>query len=302
MMGKNPFVSIVVPTYNRVENLQKCLNHLINLDYSKKLFEIIIIDDGSKDNTWNFLKEFSKKYKFLNIFTQKNSGPAKARNLGIKNSRGEIIFFVDDDVLVHPDFINKSLKWYKNKKVWGVGGNVFPEKLSFVDKYYIARYLDEYFKPQIWGDYTSGKGLATALCSYRKVILKQLNGFDESFPLAAGEDIELTRRVLKKGHLVIKDPSIQGEHLRSETFKSIFRLKFKRMSGAILDNKRKDFKEKSPYRFSRISEQWRNFKIAKKNIFKEKVTTLDFIKFIYLTLGLFISAKFGEVYYKRKLK
>lgn len=301
-MEKKLFVSIVVPTYNRVENLSQCLNYLLKLDYPKKLFEIIVIDDGSKDNTWNFLKEFSKQNKILKPFTQKNYGPAKARNVGIKKSKGKIIFFVDDDVLVNKDFIKKSLIWYKDKKVGGVGGNVFPNKLSFVDKYYVARYIDEYFEPQIWKDYTSGKGIATALCSYRRNLLKNLAGFDESFPLAAGEDIELTRRVLKKGYSIIKDPSITGIHLRSETFKSIFRLKFKRMSGAILDNKKKDFVEKSPYRASRVFEQWKNFKIVKNKIFKEKVSILDFFKFIYLTFGLFVSAKLGEFYYKRKLK
>jgi glycosyltransferase involved in cell wall biosynthesis len=301
-MNKSPFVSIIIPTYKRPDNIKLCLHHLLALNYPKNKFEIIIIDDGSNDDTERIIKDLSrinKKNKISYVY-QNNSGPARARNNGIKRSRGEIIFFVDDDILVKPDFILRNLKWYEDKKVGGVGGNVFPKKLSWPDKYYIARYLDEFSNVQRFEEPESGKGLATSNCSYRAKVLKVLKGFDESFPLAAGEDIDLSRRAMEKGWILIKDPNIIAEHLRSETFKSIVKLKFKRMSGAVIDNRRKKEKE-SIYKFSRVISQWRNFKEANKKIFHKNTTLMDFAKFVYLTFALFISSVRGMKHFKKKL-
>lgn len=301
-MNKNPFISVVIPTYNRKNDLIKCLGAIQNIDYPYKNFEVIIIDDGSMDRTEEFMKSFVKKQKNIKYFKQKNSGPAKARNLGIKKSRGEIVFFVDDDVLVPKDLIKKSLIWYKSEKVGGVGGLVLPKKLSWPDLYYIARYLDEYINLiKLDNSDTKGGGIATALCSYRRKVLRALEGFNESFPLAAGEDIELTHRALENGWIIIKDPSIIGEHLRSETFKSVLKLKFKRMSGAVIHRELNKSHE-SPYHISRLFEQWKNFKKAKNRFIEKEANIIDLIKVIYLTLALALASKTGEIYFKRKLK
>ncbi len=296
------FVSVIVPTYNRKEDLKKCLYSLLSVDYPKDKYEIIVIDDGSTDGTFEFMKNISHKYgRLIKYHRQNNSGPAKARNLGIKKAKGEIIFFVDDDVLVPKDFIKKSLKWYRNKKVAGVGGKVIPKKLSWPDLYYIARSIDE-FLYLIKVNRKLKRGIATALCSYRKNVLIKLGGFDENFPLAAGEDIDLTRRVVDYGFIVIKDPSIIGEHLRSENFISILKLKFKRMSGAVIHRIKDNDSVEKVYAPSRIFKQWRNFKIAKRKFLNKEVNFFDFLKFIYLTLALAFVSKIGEIYYSRKLK
>ena len=299
-MKKNTFVSVIVPTYNRKENLKKCLEALKKIDYPKKSYEAIIINDGGEDGTDEFMKKFIKENKGFKYLKQKNSGPAKARNNGVKNSKGEIIVFIDDDIIVPKNLIEKHLKYYKNKKIGGVGGNQLPKKLSWPDLYYIARYLDEFLKVQKWLDPNSGKGLATANCSYRAKILKELKGFDESFPLAAGEDIDLSRRVMERGWTLVKDPTIVTEHLRSETFRSVVKLKFKRMSGAVIDNKRKAKKEKI-YKFSRVINQWKNFRIAKKKFLNMEVNLFDFLKFVYLTLALFISSVMGVRHFSKSL-
>ncbi|MEM4605438.1 MAG: glycosyltransferase [Candidatus Pacearchaeota archaeon] len=296
-----PFFSFVVPTYNRKENLRKCLSNIMKVDYPKKNYEIIIVDDGSTDRTEEVIRNLLKKRKNIKYIKQENSGPAKARNKGIKNSKGEIIFFVDDDVLINKDIVKKSLEWYKNQNVVGVGGNVLPIKLSWPDLYYIARYLDEYMGVTKLEKEEKEKGLSTALCSYRRKVLKEVKGFNENFPFAAGEDIDLTQRILKKDYIVIKDPSIKGEHLRSENFISVIKLKFKRMSGAII-HKGINRNLKTPYKFSRIFEQWKNLKKTKKIFLKEKVCFIDFIKFCYLTIALAIASKIGEIYFKIKLK
>jgi len=302
-MEKEPLVSVVIPTYNRGKKLRLCLEAIEKQDYPKKKYEIIIVNDGSKDNTIEEIKKIAKKSKCkIKAINQKNSGPAVARNTGIKNSKGKVIFFVDDDQVMYPDFIKKNLRHYTSDKIGGVGSAAPPRIMSWVDKYYTARYLDESLVINTIKDYKSGKGLPTAACSYRKDVLDKVGYFDETFPLAAGEDVELSRRVLKAGFCLVKDPEIVGEHLRSDNFKSVFRLKFKRMSGAVVDSNKKGFKEKSPYRISRVFEQWKKFSYYKKRVLKEKITFLDKIKFVYLTLALAVAGILGQIYYKIKQK
>lgn len=299
-MKKKPFVSIIVPTYNRLNELKKCLNALSHLNYPKKSFEVIVIEDGGNDGTEKYMKNFIKKNKNFKYIRQKNAGPARARNLGIRKSKGEIIFFLDDDDLVPKDWIELHLRWYKDKNVAGVGGNHFFKKISWADSYYLARYLDEFLNVQRWNKKDITKGLATANCSYRKKVLDEVGGFDETYPLAAGEDVDLTQRVMALGYDVIKDPSIVTEHLRTETIHSAIKLKFKRMSGAVIDNKRRNIKLDPPLK--RLIGQWKNFKKMKRYFFDKRVNLIDFFKFVYMSVGFFLADKYGRHYFSKKME
>jgi len=94
----NPKVSVVIPTYNRVEDLKKCLDSLREQSLKKGEFEIIIVDDGSTDGTAEFGRSlFEKNSEHIHYCYQKNKGPASARNLGVRHAKGEIIAFLDDD-------------------------------------------------------------------------------------------------------------------------------------------------------------------------------------------------------------
>ena len=90
-------ISIIIPIYNREACLHFCLNSVIN--QSLKNIEIICIDDGSEDNSLKILKKYKKRDNRLIIIHQNNQGPAKARNIGIKISKGKFISFMDSDDL-----------------------------------------------------------------------------------------------------------------------------------------------------------------------------------------------------------
>ena len=91
--NKIPLISIILPIYNAEKYIERALKSLINQNY--KNIEILCIDDGSKDNSYNIIKEF--KDERIKLFRQENSGPAKARNVGLSNSKGEYIMFCDAD-------------------------------------------------------------------------------------------------------------------------------------------------------------------------------------------------------------
>ncbi len=98
-------ISVIVPVYNTEEFLEKCLNSIINQSF--KEIEIVVINDGSTDDSESIINEFIKKDNRIKYFYEKNSGQAVARNYGISKSASEFIMFVDSDDYIENDMIEK---------------------------------------------------------------------------------------------------------------------------------------------------------------------------------------------------
>lgn len=114
-------VSIVIPIYNGEKYIDKCLLSIINQTY--KNYEIILIDDESNDDSLKIMTKYSKKYSFVKIFKQKNTGQAIARNRGIEYSNGDYIMFIDQDDYIDVDYIEKFVNYIsKNDYDMVVGG------------------------------------------------------------------------------------------------------------------------------------------------------------------------------------
>ena len=88
-------ISVIVPVYNVEKYLEKCLNSLVNQTYQN--IEIIVVDDGSTDNSGRIADDFALKYDIIKVIHTKNGGLSAARNVGIENAGGEYIAFVDSD-------------------------------------------------------------------------------------------------------------------------------------------------------------------------------------------------------------
>lgn len=99
----NPKISVIIPVYNVDKYVEKCLKSIINQTYNN--LEIIIVNDGSTDNSLMICEKIAKKDKRIKIITQKNGGLSLARNTGIKNSTGDYIAFIDSDDYVSKRFI-----------------------------------------------------------------------------------------------------------------------------------------------------------------------------------------------------
>lgn len=110
-------VSVIIPTYNSEKYIEETLNSVLNQTY--KDFEIIIIDDCSKDNTWKIIKEYEKKYNNIVCLKQEiNKGVAEARNRGIDSAKGRYIAFLDSDDLWYKEKLEKQLNFMKEKKAF----------------------------------------------------------------------------------------------------------------------------------------------------------------------------------------
>ena len=99
---KSDLISIIVPVYNSELYINRCLDSLLKQTY--KNIEIVIVDDGSKDNSLQLIKDYANKDSRIKVYTQSNQGPSVARNTGLDNSTGKYIMFVDAD-----DFIDKNM-------------------------------------------------------------------------------------------------------------------------------------------------------------------------------------------------
>jgi len=107
-------VSVVIPTYNRSEILETCLNKLIVSNFPKTKYEIIVVDDGSTDYTEEAAREFAKEHTQIKYFRQSNKGQGVARNLGISKAKGNIVILIGDDIFVTKNFIEEHYKTHKH--------------------------------------------------------------------------------------------------------------------------------------------------------------------------------------------
>ena len=102
-----PEVSIIIPVYNAENTLDACIRSVLQVDYSN--YELILVDDGSKDHSWEICCKWSNQEPRIKIFQQENGGPSSARNRGIRESSGQWIMFVDSDDTVRPSYVSDLL-------------------------------------------------------------------------------------------------------------------------------------------------------------------------------------------------
>ena len=113
-----PKFSIVIPTYNRADQLVSCLDSLLKQSYPLQKCEVIVVDDNSKDETQEVLSRYSRKFPNLRVIRNKeNKGPYYSRNLGVSLLKGEIVAFTDSDCILPFDWLLKIEKMFQDRKV-----------------------------------------------------------------------------------------------------------------------------------------------------------------------------------------
>ncbi len=128
MQQKHPLITVSLPLYNGEKYIRNCLNSVFRQTYPN--FEIIVIDNGSTDKSKEYLKEF-KKDNLRIIFSQENLGYAGGHNLGIKESRGEYILCLTQDVMLDPHYLQRAIELFKkDKKVGALQGKLFRWQLG----------------------------------------------------------------------------------------------------------------------------------------------------------------------------
>lgn len=218
--------SVIIPSYNAEKTIKKCVESVLAQNLGQG-FEIIIVDDGSSDNTKNIVKEFIKKNKNkkieIKLLEQKNSGPAFARNSGAKVAKGEVIVFTDSDCDAEKNWLKEMLSPFSNAKVVGVQGAYKTKQKSLIARFIQAE-IEERYERMKKAECLDWIGSYSA--AYRKEIYFKEGGFDSNFKIASGEDPDFSYRLSEKGYSLVFNPNAIVYHTHPESLEKYLRKKF----------------------------------------------------------------------------
>ncbi len=210
-MGDAVFFSIVIPTYNRQPILEKCLRALetqkLAASSSMTGYEVVLVDDGSTDGTLEWLQKHKDEFPHVQTFQQDHAGPAQARNMGVEQARGNIIIFIDSDLVVTENF----LQAHESALVEGqerLGSDRFFTYGAVINT---CNFDNPTAEPYKITDF-SAAFFATGNVAIPKHWLEKAGLFDTSFQLYGWEDLELGVRLKQLGLKLIKCPAAVGYH------------------------------------------------------------------------------------------
>lgn len=215
-MINQTLISIIVPVYNGHKVLPQCLEALKGSTY--RSYELIVVDDKSTDDSAEIARRMGASVYQMGA----QSGPAAARNLGARKARGEILFFVDADVVVRPDSVSRiAADFQQRPDIAAVFGSydTEPAEANFVSQY---KNLYHHFVHQAGqldaATFWAGCG------GIRRPAFESVGGFDqERYARPCIEDIELGYRMRRMGHRILLDKQLQCKHLKQWTLKSLLR-------------------------------------------------------------------------------
>lgn len=204
------YISVVIPTYNRLPILQKCLIALEKQELTDDQlagYEVIVVDDGSVDQTLVWLGENQAKLSHVKVIEQNHQGAAAARNLGVIEAIGDTIIFIDSDLIVtetflqsHVDALEKGTQDLKSDRLFTYGAVINTNNFDnpTAEPYKITDFSAAYF--------------ATGNVAIARKWLEEVGLFDTGFQLYGWEDLELGVRLKKLDLKLIKCPEAVGYH------------------------------------------------------------------------------------------
>jgi mycofactocin glycosyltransferase len=217
-----PLVSIIIPVYNRPDELEACLASLQQLDYPPGRVEVIVVDDASWDHTAAMARRFDVRL----IIQPHNMGQSAARNTGAAAARGEILAFLDSDCVAEPGWLSELVPYFQDSRVALVGGYVaacYDEKL--MDRYeQVCSALNMGADPAMGSGSSSVFYVPTCNMLVRRDIYSQAGGLDES--LHVGEDVDLCWRLMADHHHLLYVPRGRVLHKHRSNLLSGFARRF----------------------------------------------------------------------------
>jgi GT2 family glycosyltransferase len=213
-------VSIVTPTYNRRDSLDRLIGGLRQQTYPAEHFEMVVVDDGSTDGTVDHLRSLDTPFA-LRVVGQEHAGPAAARNLGVSHALGDLILFLDDDVLPRPDLIDEHVRAHGESTDLVVIGPMSPPhgwpRPAWIK--WDEETLQQQYRAMLAGEWTcTPRQFYTANASVRRSLFQQSGGFDPRFKRA--EDVELAFRMERNGARFTFNPRAEILHFASRTFEA----------------------------------------------------------------------------------
>jgi GT2 family glycosyltransferase len=221
MRGPVTSVSVVVPTFRRPEALRLTLGALTAVDYPKDELELIVVDDAAEAVTATVVEAFQGVVR-ITLLEQDQSGAATARNTGARAAAGDLLLFLDDDMIVAPEHIDQhvrthsayqsamvgSWRWYTDSALATLNATPFGRYRVALER----RFMDELDEPSLGGDCSAAAVLAANDLSLARTAFEELGGFDEAYPHAGAEDQDLSIRARAAGMQLVRNRAIRPQH------------------------------------------------------------------------------------------
>lgn len=214
-------LSVVTPTHDKLELLRRTLASLEGQDLDPGSFEVVVVDDGSTDDTPRFLEGHRPGFPLRTVRLDTNAGRAAARNRGLERAAGDLVVFLDDDMEVVPGFLRAHLELHESGgAVAGIGNVVnHPEvTMAPIDRYMSTRGAQKIRDrgPLPW------KYFSTNNASVKRADLDAVGGFDEGFVWYGFEDLELAWRLVRDRGITLRFvPDARSLHIHPHTLDEV---------------------------------------------------------------------------------
>jgi glucosyl-dolichyl phosphate glucuronosyltransferase len=210
----NPYISVIVCTYNRDKYLNETLDHLSNQSLSPSNYEIILIDNNSSDNTPEICLNFAKNHPKVNFkyFKEISQGLSWARNRGINESTGELLVFIDDDAMCDFNYLEEIKKFFATNKDYKAGGGLITPKYEMEKPKWMSSFMLSLVSAIDLGKrnkvFPSNKYPIGANMFFTKEVFKKYGAFNTELgrkgqELLGGEEKDLFNRMKKSGEKFI---------------------------------------------------------------------------------------------------
>ncbi|MFA6098837.1 MAG: glycosyltransferase [Patescibacteria group bacterium] len=210
-------ISVVVPVFNAEKTIKDCLKSLEKQTVSRDNYEIIVVDDGSYDQTRRIVGKISDVKHLL----KKNAGPASARNYGAREAAGDILLFIDSDCVAAENWIEKMTRPFAEQSVAAVKGVYKTKQVGLISRLVQVEFEERYSKM------ARSKGLDFmdfSAGAVRKKLFLELGGFKEDLKMS--EDVQFAYKLTNAGHKIvfIKDGAVYHQH--PHNFRNYLKVKF----------------------------------------------------------------------------
>jgi glycosyltransferase involved in cell wall biosynthesis len=219
---KFPKISIVVPVYNNEETLGACLQALRNISYPN--FEIIVVNDASTDNSATIAKRYNCRF----MQNTRNRGVAYSRNKGAEIAAGNMVAFIDSDIIVTPHGISQAFEQINQNGAGAVAG-LFSEQVPF--RNLCSRYKNHWVRFTHLNDRDQPVVLFGSGCLIDRELLLQVGGFDENYRKPNVEDTEIGSRIYAKGKKIILLSEFHLKHQKRYNLWTLLKTDYERARG-----------------------------------------------------------------------
>ncbi|SDW69848.1 poly-beta-1,6 N-acetyl-D-glucosamine synthase [Hydrobacter penzbergensis] len=229
-LAGSPLVSIIVPAYNEEVNAVGSLHNLLRCDYPN--FNLIFVDDGSGDHTFDQVNEAFKNHPLVKVFSKPNGGKASALNFGISHTDAEYVVCIDADTKLLPNAVSLMMRHFADEDAGAVAGNVkVGNEVNILTHWQSIEYISSQNIDRNAFAYFNGITVVPgAIGAFRKQAIEDAGGFTTD---TLAEDCDLTIRILRCGYNIKNENKAIAYTEAPETLKQFMKQRFRWTFGVM---------------------------------------------------------------------